>query len=193
MRHSRRVSFFMKISKNKDKKQAIVAEIRAKVQKAKAMVFTNYQGLTHKQLETFKRTIKKADAEFTVTKNTLLKRSLHETMNYEPTTTNQFDGQTGTLFLYSDIVTPLKTLAKMIKDMEKPHIKFGLLDGKLMTSAEVLKLSTLPSREVLIAQLLGQMQAPIAGLHRALNWNVQKFVMTLKAIEDRRLKLEARS
>ena len=174
-----------KMSPNKKRKATIVAEISEKVGKAKAMVFTNYTGLTHKQLETFKRDIKKAQAEFAVTKNTLLKRSLTEA-HLETGDKKHFDQPTGTLFLYGDIVMPLKTLAKMIKDREKPHIKFGILEGKLMTSQEVMKLSTLPSREVLLAQLLGQLNAPIAGFHRALHGNLQKFVMILSAIQKQK-------
>lgn len=174
-----------KISANKTKKAVIIAEISEKVAKAKAMVFTNYTGLTHKQIEEFKKTIKKSDAEFAVAKNTLIKRSLIEN-KLETGEDKNFDQPTGTLFLYGDLVAPLKTLSKMMKDTEKPQIKFGMLNGKLMTKDDVLKLATLPSREVLVARLLGQMKAPISGFHRALNWNLQKFVMTLNAIASQK-------
>lgn len=172
------------VSQNRKKKEVIVAEVSEKVQKAKAMVFTNYQGLTHKQLEEFKKEIKKSDAEFAATKNTLLKRALGN----EAIAGNEdkFQQPTGTIYMYGDVVAPLKALAKMVKEMEKPEIKFGLLEGKPLTDKEVLKLSTLPSREVLIAQMLGMMNAPIQGLHRALSWNLQKFVMTLNAISEQK-------
>lgn len=65
-----------KISKNREKKEKIVAEISEKVNRAKAMIFTNYEGLTHKQLEGLKKAIKTLDAELMVTKNTLLTRAL---------------------------------------------------------------------------------------------------------------------
>lgn len=173
-------------SQNRKKKEAIVAEVSEKVTKAKAMVFTNFQGLTHKQLEEFKKEIKKTDAEFAATKNTLLKRALGE----EKVAGNEdkFVQPTGTMFMYGDIVAPLKVLAKMIKDFEKPTIKFGLLEGKAMTDKEVLRLSTLPSREVLLTQLVGMLMSPVQGLHRSLNWNLQKFVMTLSAIEKQKTK-----
>lgn len=175
-----------KQSANKEKKVVIVAEVKEKVDKAKAMVFTNYQGLTHKQLETFKKEIRKSDAQFVAAKNTLLKLALGKE-NLEGQE-EYFNQPTGTIFMYGDIVEPLKVLAKLIKELEKPTIKFGLLDGKVLTSDEVKKLATLPSRDVLIAQLLGMMNAPIQGLHRALSWNLQKFVMTLKAIEEQKAK-----
>ena len=171
-----------KLSPNKQKKQAAVAKIVEKIGKSKAVVLTNYQGLTHQQLEKFKRGIREADAEFVVTKNTLLKRALEES-KMETGETSNFDQQTGTLFLYGDPVTPLKALAKMIKEIEKPQIKYGILEGKGISKEQVMKLATLPSREVLIAQLLGMMKTPISGLHRSLSWNLTKFAMTLKAIE----------
>lgn len=168
------------VSKNKEKKVAIVAEVKEKVDKAKAMVFTDYTGLTHKQLEDLKKEIKKADAEYVVAKNTLVKLALGDKVSGQE---DKFQQPTGTMFLYGDVVTPLKALAKMIKEIEKPAIKFGLLDGKVVTDKEVLKLSTLPSREVLLAQLAGMLKSPIQGLHRALSWNIQKLVMTLAAVE----------
>lgn len=174
-----------KMTTNKQKKVTLVAEMNERVAKAKAIVMTNYTGLTHKQLEEFKRTIKKSDAEYAVTKNTLLKRSLEEN-KLETGDAKNFDLPTGALFLYSDIVTPLKTLAKMVKDLEKPQIKFGYLEGKMVSASEILKLSTLPSREQLIAQVVSGMKSPLYGIHRALNWNLQKFVMTLNAIQQKK-------
>jgi large subunit ribosomal protein L10 len=169
-----------KVSSNRTKKVSVVAEISEKVNRAKAMVFTNYAGLTHKQLETMKKEIKKADAEFAVAKNTLLKIALND--KKLSTDDQSLDGQTGAMFLYSDIVAPLKTLVKMIKDFEKPQIKFGFLDDKILTSDEIKTLATLPSKEVLLAKLAGTLKAPIYGLHRSLSWNLQKFVMTLNAV-----------
>ncbi|HSX40884.1 MAG TPA: hypothetical protein VLF68_04725, partial [Candidatus Saccharimonadales bacterium] len=61
------------------------------------------------------------------------------------------------------------------------------MDGQLISGEQVLKLATLPSREVLLAQFVGGLKSPIYGLHRALNWNLQKFVMTLKAIESKKV------
>ncbi len=178
----------IKDSKNREKKGVIIAEVTEKVNKAKAMVFTNYQGLTHKQLEELKKQLRSMDAEYAVTKNTLLKIALRKHVDAALVTENedQFQKPTGTLFLYADIVAPLKALAKMIKDFEKPSIKFGLLDGKAITDKEVLQLATLPSREVLLGQLVGMLNSPIQNLHRALNWNLTKFVMTLNAVAEKK-------
>ena len=209
-----------KVSPNRAKKEKIVAELVDKVTRAKGMVFTNYQGLTHKQLEGLKRKVQALNADFVATKNTLIKiallnskleaRNTKQTQNSndknskpsgvsnfarstssgrpEPESKggfriSDFKGATATLFLYGDPTSPLKELAKTIKEFNVPTIKFGILDGLTLTADHVVKISSLPSREVLLTQLVIGLKSPISGLHRALNWNLQKFVMTLKAIE----------
>jgi large subunit ribosomal protein L10 len=171
----------VKVSANRQKKEAIVTELSEKFGKANAVVFTNYQGLTHKQLETFKRAIKPLKAEFVVAKNSLLTIALTEN-KLKLEVGQVLDGQTGTLFLYEDIISPLKALAKTIKELNLPGVKFGIMDKNPITGEQVLKLSTLPTREVLLSQLVGTLKGPIFGLHRALNWNLQKLVLTLNAV-----------
>ncbi|MCL6096321.1 MAG: 50S ribosomal protein L10 [Patescibacteria group bacterium] len=171
-----------KLSQNRQKKQAIVEEIAKKASKAKALVFTNYQGLTHKQLEGLKKGIKPLDGEFVVAKNTLVLRAL-EKAHVKIENPESLDGPTGTMFLYADPVEPLKRLAKMIKELNLPSVKFGILDNQALTSEQVLTLATLPSRDTLITQFVGAMKSPFYGLNRALNWNIQKLVLTLQAVE----------
>jgi len=170
-----------KLNNNRQKKIDIVTELTEKFGKAKAVVFTNYQGITHKQLEGFKRSVKPLKAEYVVAKNSLLTIALKEN-NLKLEEGKELDGQTGTLFLYDDVISPLKALAKTIKELNLPSVKFGIMDKNPITGEQVLKLSTLPTKEVLLGQLVGTLKSPIFGLHRALNWNLQKLVMTLNAI-----------
>lgn len=187
-------AFFMKtdepkISSNRVKKESIVAEVSGKVNRAKALIFTNYQGLTHLQLESFKKKLRAVDAEVMIAKNTLLKLALSSNKNLDSVKEEiekNLQNPTATLFAYSDVISPLKELAKILKELNLPTIKFGILENKTITADEVNKLATLPSREVLIAQFIGNMQAPIYGLHRALIWNIQKFVMTLDAVASKK-------
>jgi len=172
-----------KISKNRAKKEDIVSEVSEKMERAKALVFTNYQGLTHKQLEDLKKKLREFDTEMSVVKNTLLKLALAKTAKKDAFKDEKaLNNPTATMFIYSDIVTPLKELAKTIKEFGLPSIKFAILDNKSITAKEVTKLSTLPSREVLIAQFVSGLKSPIYGFHRALSFNMQQLVMTLKAV-----------
>ncbi|MDO8583271.1 MAG: 50S ribosomal protein L10 [bacterium] len=173
-------------SPNRQKKEKIVSELLEKVTRAKVMVFTSYQGLTHKQIEGLKKIVKTLDADFVATKNSLIIKAMESVK----TVTEKKDilkNATATLFLYGDPVMPLKALAKMIKELSLPIIKFGILDGKELTNEEIMKLSTLPSKETLLTQLVFGLKSPISGFHRALNWNLQKFVMALKAIEAKKV------
>lgn len=181
-----------KVSPNRLKKEQIVAKLADKVSRAKGFVFTNYQGLTHVQLENLKRKVKAANAELVVTKNTLLKLALQkvslEKVSKDKTsdTFDTFRNPTATLFLYGEPIEPLKQLAKTIKELNLPTVKFGIIDKQTLTSEQVLTLAALPPYDVLITQLLFQMKAPLYRLHHALNWNLQKLVLTLKALEEKK-------
>lgn len=174
-----------KISKQRQKKEQIVGELLELAKKAKGFVFTNYQGMTHKQLEELKKDLKQAEADLVVTKNTLLKRTI-ESVDHK-IEDSILHNPTATLFIYNDIVAPIKALSKSIKNIKFPLIKSGIIEGRVLAEKDILRLSTLPSRETLIAQVVGGMKSPLFGLHRALNWNMQKLVLTLKAIEKSKI------
>src|SRR5438045_3741311 len=95
-----------KISQNRVKKEQLVAEIAQKVGRSKALVFANYEGLTHKQLEELKRGLKKVDAELMVAKNTLLKLALKNAGIDAPEADSALQNPTATLFAYGDVVLP---------------------------------------------------------------------------------------
>lgn len=170
-----------KITGNRQKKMDIVTILSGNFAKAKAVVFTNYQGLTHKQIEDIKKAIKPLEAEYVVAKNSLVTIALKDN-NITLSEDLTLKGPTGTMFLYGDVVTPLKSLAKSIKELNLPSVKFGIMEKDFITGEQVMKLSTLPSRETLLTQIAVGLKSPISGLHRALSWNLQKFVMTLNAI-----------
>lgn len=176
----------VKISQNRQKKEKLIAELVEKIDKATGMVFANYQGLTHQQLENMKKSFKKTNSEFIAVKNTLLLRALADKIDPE-TSKKYFHQPTGTLIIYNEIIDPLKELTKTIKELKMPVIKFGLLDGKVVSDQDISKIASLPPIPVLRAQLLGQMISPISGFHRALRWNIQSLVMTLKAIESKKV------
>lgn len=170
----------VKISSNRAKKIQVVDGISEKLGKSKGLVFTNYQGLKHKQIEQLKRAIKPLQAEFIVAKNSLVLRALDA--NKIKVEEKEFEGPTGTLIIYDDAAGPLKALAKLIKELGIPNVKFGILDEKTFSGEEILKISTLPGREVLLSQVAIGLKSPIFSLHRALDWNLQKLVMTLNAV-----------
>lgn len=116
-----------------------------------------------------------------VAKNTLLQKAMTDIKEIE-----DLEGPTGTIFAYSDVVAPLKEVAKAIKQFALPTIRFGLLEGQVLNGEQILKIASLPTREVLIAQFVGGLKAPLFGFHRALSWNLQKLVMTLSEIQKKK-------
>ena len=96
-----------KVTANRQKKIEVVAKLNEKLAKSKAIIFTNYTGVTHKQLEALKRAIKPMDAEYVIAKNSLILRALEEN-KIKLEGDNPLEGPTGTLLIYADIVGPLK-------------------------------------------------------------------------------------
>lgn len=165
------------------KKIDTVTELTGKVAKAKSIVLADYRGIKHKQLEDLRKTLKKSDAEFTVTKNTLFKRALGDKAQ---SLEGELKDATGALFAYADEVAPLKELLKFFKAAGAGITKGGLLGSSVLSEAEVTRLASLPTRDMLLGRLVGQLNGPIQGLHYALNWNINKLVWALNSVKGKK-------
>ena len=165
------------------KKVETVTELTEKVKKAKSIVFAEYTGIKHKQLEELRRSLKKVNAEFVVTKNRLIMRALGDNGEKAKEILN---GDTATVLSYNDEVSGVKELNKFFKAMNLGKTKGGMLGSTVMTDKEVTYLSQLPSREVLLGKLAGQLNAPVTGLHRALSWNINKLVWVLNGVKEKK-------
>jgi large subunit ribosomal protein L10 len=161
------------------KKIDTVTELTSKVTRAKSIVLADYRGLKHKQLEELRRTLKKTDADFSVTKNRLLTRALGDKAK---SIEGYLKESTAALFAYADEAAPLKELLKFFKATGFGKAKGGLLGATVLAEADVTKLAALPQRQQLLGLLAGQLNAPIRGLHYALNWNLNKLVWALREV-----------
>ena len=165
------------------KKIDTVKDLTDKVAKSKVMVFTDYRGLKHKQLEELRKSLKKVDGEFIVAKNTLVKRALAD----KAVSVNEvLKESTAVLFAYADEVAPIKEMLKYFKAAGMGKPKAGLMGVTTLTDKEVIRLASLPSREALLGALVRQLNAPIQGLHHALQWNLNTFVWALNAIKEKK-------
>ena len=165
------------------KKIETVNELTEKVGKAKSIVFAEYKGIKHKQLEELRKSLKKVDAEFMVTKNRLMQRALGDAGK---DASELLTNDTGAIFSYKDEVSGIKELNKFFKAVALGKAKGGMLGTKVLSEKDVIALSQIPSKEVLLAKLVGQLNAPISGLHRSLSWNLNKFVWALNAVKDKK-------
>ncbi|MEK9175865.1 MAG: 50S ribosomal protein L10 [Patescibacteria group bacterium] len=186
-----KITQIAKKSQNRVKKEQIVAELVEKIDNSNGLVFADFQGLTHKQLESLKKELKKLDSTIVIAKNSLIKLSLGQSKNYADFKDNEgLNLPTATLFIGGDMIEPLKKLQKLIKELNLPKIKFGILEGQLLDESGVLKIASLPTRDTLLAQFVGTLNSPIQGLVVTLNGNIQKLALVLDQIKNQKSNLK---
>ena len=156
----------------------LVAELKG----AKSVILVNYAGLTVAGQQDLKSRLKEVGGRLVVVKNTLLKRA-GETAKIDGGILEDkvLSGQTALLIADEDPIAPIQVLGKFAKENEFPKFKVGVVEGSFQDEAALTKLSTLPGRDALLAQLLGSLVAPEYGLVGTLQGNLQKLVYVLKA------------
>jgi len=166
---------------NIDEKKAVVAEVSAQVAKAKAIVVAEYRGLEVGSMTELRRQARKSGVYLRVLKNTLARRAV------AGTPFEKLSGQMVGPLVYGispDPVSPARVLNDFAKTNDKLVIKAGAMPDAVFSPKEVKALASMPSREELLAKLLGAMQAPIAQFVRTLNEVPSRFVRTLAAVRD---------
>jgi len=148
-------------------KEAEVAEIQEKIEKSQSVMFLDYRGLNVAEVTELRirRAAEKAGIE-----------GLDDVL----------EGPTAVAFGYADPVAPAKILVDFIEDTKKTSLKGGVLAGKAMSEAEIKNLASLPSKEELIAKMLGSLNAPITGLVMALSGIPRNLVYALNAIKEKK-------
>ena len=169
---------------NRDEKVAEVEELNGKFAKAKIAIVADYKGLTVPVLQELRHNLRRNEAEFRVAKNSLLIRAVEDT-EYKGLQ-DQFVGTTAVTVSYDDPVTPAKILAEFSKDHPELKIRSASLDGKLLSVDEVIALSILPSKEVLLSQMLSVMNALPTGLVQVLSGVPRTFLYALQAIKEQK-------
>lgn len=166
-----------------DEKKALVAEIGATVARAGAMVLAEYRSLEVGEITKLRAKARQSGVYLRVLKNTLARRAVSDTPFADLA-----QHMKGPLVygISTDPVSAAKVLQEFAKSNDKFVIRAGALPNQVMTSKEVATLASMPSREELLARLLGTMQAPVAKLARTLNEIPSKFVRTLAAVHDAR-------
>jgi len=157
------------MAKNLGSKEVVVNEVKEKLQKASSVVLVDYKGINVEDVTELRKRFRNAGVEYKVYKNTLFKRaasevgmeSLHEYLQ----------GTVAAAFGVNDAVAPAKILNQFMKDKPKTTItvKAGYVEGQIMDAKDVKALGDLPSRDVLIAMVLGGLQGSIRNLAYMLN------------------------
>lgn len=176
------------MSLNLDDKKAVVAEISEQLATAQAVVVAEYRGVTVTNMTALRKKARESGVYLRVLKNTLARRAVADTPF-----AGLADQLTGPLAygISADPVAVAKVLNDFAKANDKFVIKAGAMANYVMSPKDVAALASMPSRDELLAMLMGTMQAPIAKFVQTLNEVPGKFVRTLAALRDEREKQAA--
>lgn len=127
-----------------------------------------------------KMKLKNVDANYTVVKNSLFKVALQDTK--QPLQTQELDGPTAIIYFDEDPTAPAKLVKEVQKEKELLNAKGGVYEGEFLTEERVMQLAEIPTKEVLLSQLVGTINAPLTGFMNALTGNVKGLTVVLKGI-----------
>lgn len=147
-------------------KSAVVSEIVEKLDKASSVIVIDYKGLTVEQVTDLRSQMREAGVDYKVYKNTLVRRAAKEVGGdaYANFNDEQLVGPNAIAFGYEDPVAPARILKKfMDKNPKKITLKMGVVEGEFYDEAKIISLAEIPSREELIAKLLGSLKAPLSN------------------------------
>ncbi len=168
----------------KQEKETILQDLREKFRNSRVAVLADYRGLTVAAMTRLRRRMREKGCDLKVAKNTLtLKVAREQGLDgLEP----YLEGPTIIAFGGEDLVAPAKVLTDFIRETKTMEIKGGYLEGRAIDARAVRELADLPSRDVLLARVLGGMQAPMYGFASVLQGTLRSFVYALEAIRKQK-------
>lgn len=155
------------MSENLEAKKQLVSELKEQLKDAKSMLFVDYRGITVAEDTALRKNFRNENVTYKVFKNRLLTRVLDELgiTGYDP---KCFEGTTAVAFS-SDETAPARIFCEAKDKFNKMSVKFGVVNGEIMNAAQMEALAKVPSKPVLVAMLMGMLQAPVSAFARALN------------------------
>lgn len=175
---------------NRSEKRQVVDEFSKKLEGFQAAVLTHYRGLNVEQMNTLRRRFREEKISYYVVKNTLMKLAARGTDLEQ--LNDYFNGPTAIAICHGDPVPMAKILSEFVKTQPKLEIRVGLIQGRVSSPDEIKALATLPSREVLLAQILGGIQAPAQELAGVISSSLQQVVGVIQARADQLAESESK-
>ena len=163
-------------------KQAVVSDIKDKLVKSQSAVLVDYRGLTVEEVTNLRNLFRAQNIEYQVLKNTMIRLAAREAgiVGLDP----YLEGPTAVAFGIKDAVAPAKIMSDFIKNAKKTEIKGGIVNGKVVNANGIQALADLPPKEVLVAKMLGSMNAPISRFVGVLSNTIRSLMYTLNAIAE---------
>ncbi len=162
---------------NKIQKQKIIEDLKEKIARQKIMIFVGFTGLKVKDLSNLRKKLKMENNELKVAKKTLMDIALRQMKSkFEP---RKITGEIALIFGYSDIISPAKTAWQFCQEHPNLKILAGILENNFVSAEKIIELAKLPSREELLAKLVGTISAPISNFVNVLEWNIKGLINVL--------------
>ncbi len=172
--------------KSKAQKKEITNNLKDKFDRAKSVIFANYNALGVKENEELRKNLKKENAEYYSVKKTLLQIVLQD-KGIEGVNTKEATGQLAAIFSYEDEVAPARIVSDWQKENpDKLNFFASYLEGKVLSAEQTTALAKIPSKQELYAKMVGSLNAPLSGLVNVLQGNLRNLVYVLKAIEEKK-------
>lgn len=172
------------MAKSKAEKIALGEGMADRFSRANAAVTAEYRGISANDLARLRTELRKAKVEFHVVKNRLARKGIETKAQDSLELAPALRGPIGVAYLYGDVAAGAKALLAFEKEVELFKVGAGVMEGKALSVAELRSLSELPSREVLMARLVGTLVSPHRGLLTVLNGVSGKLVRVINAIKD---------
>ncbi|MEW6459192.1 MAG: 50S ribosomal protein L10 [Bacillota bacterium] len=168
----------------KKDKVATVADLRERMHRARVIVLSDYRGMSVAEITALRRKVRETGSQMLVVKNTLARLAAREAGIKEME--SLLTGPTALAFGYEDEIALSKLMVQFEKDYKQFDLKGGVMNGQLLPRESVLKLADLPPRQVLLGQVAGAFQAPIAALANVLQGNIRNLVYVLEAVREKK-------
>lgn len=165
-------------------KQQVVDEIKEAIQNSKSVSIVEYRGLNVTEVSDLRSKYRAEGVSYKVYKNTMVNIALKD-LGYEDYE-EYLSGPNGFVFSNDDMVAGPRVTVEFAKENEKLIVKAGIIDGQVVDADGVKALAKLPTRDVLIAQVLGGLNSPIAGFANVLQGSIRKVVYALNAVKEKK-------
>lgn len=171
------------MAKSRSQKAEILDQYKDMLKENKGYILVDTDGLSTATVTKLKMALKEIGSNYVVVKNTLLKVAIQDTEL--PLEAQEFVGATGLITYEEDPSAPAKLIKEFQKETERMDARYGILDGEYLTNDRVMELADLPSREQLLAQLVGVMNGPLTGFMNAVTGNVRGFTTVLNKLSEK--------
>jgi large subunit ribosomal protein L10 len=170
---------------SKDSKKEILLDLIAKLKESKGVILTDYKGMNVSQISSLRNVLKDENVEFKVVKNTLLEKASEE-LNVEDLTKDLI-GCTAMAFCSDDGVTPARLLQEYFrKNKIDLRVKSGLIEGRVFSPEKIMEIASLPTKDVLIAQIVNGVKSPLYSLVFILQGPLRGLIYTLEAVKKQK-------